>query len=327
MKNINVAVTGAAGQIGYSLLFRMASGQMFGVDTQINLSLIEVPQVIDALQGVVMELRDCAFPLLTKITATSDLNQGFKDADWALLVGSVPRKAGMERGDLLEINGGIFIEQAKALDQNAHDGCKVLVIGNPCNTNAYIAKETCGRIPKRNFFALTMLDQNRAAAQLALKAGVGVSAVSNIAIWGNHSATQYPDFEHALINGAPVAEIINDKAWLKTAFLEAVQQRGAEIIKARGKSSAASAANAVVDTVKHLTSPTPNGTFFSVAVVSDGSYGIDPGLIFGFPVVSDGKEWQIVQGLSFSAFAQEKIRATAEELLKEKEIVEKVFAL
>ena len=319
--SVRVAVTGAAGQIGYALLFRIASGQMFGPHTRVDLNLLELEPALPALEGVKMELDDCAFPLLGSITQTSDLNEAFRDVDWALLVGSVPRKAGMERGDLLKVNGDIFTVQGKAISDNAKPDCKVLVVGNPCNTNAYIAKASAPNIPAKNFFAMTMLDQNRAYAQIAQKAGVPVSEVNNIAIWGNHSATQFPDIYHATVQGRPVTDVISDEAWLQSTFIETVQKRGAAIIKARGLSSAASAANAVVDTVRNLINPTPEGTCFSVAVSSDGSYGVDEGLMFSFPVTSDGTSWKIVQGLEHNSFAQEKITATLEELKSEREAV------
>lgn len=325
MKNIHVAVTGAAGQIGYALLFRLASGEVFGPEVDVTLQLIEIPEALGAAQGVIMELQDCAFPRLKKAIATSDLQQGFAGADWALLVGSVPRRAGMERSDLLTVNGGIFVEQGKAIDQQANPGCKVLVVGNPCNTNAFIAKDACQRIPKENFFALTMLDQNRATAQLALKAGVPFEDVKNVAIWGNHSSTQYPDFYQATIQGRPAVDVIGNEQWLKTAFLDSVRRRGAAIIEARGKSSAASAANAVIETVRKLSVPTPSGEFFSVAVCSDGSYGIERGLIFSFPVrVQDGC-WEIVQDLPLNAFVHEQLRQTEQELLNERAIIQKFF--
>jgi len=324
MKKMKVAVTGAAGQIGYSLVFRIASGEMLGPDVCVDLSLIEIPQALGAARGVVMELQDGAFPLLGEICITDNSEEGFKGADWALLVGSVPRKAGMERGDLLKINGGIFVEQGRALDKVAGKDCKIVVVGNPCNTNAFIAKSVCKRIPEDNFFAMTLLDQNRAAAQLALKAGVGVGEVSRLAVWGNHSATQYPDFYHARINGRPAVEVL-DEQWLQTSFIETVQKRGAAIIETRGKSSAASAANAVIGTVKNLSFPTPDEEFFSVAVSSDGSYGIESGLMFSFPVHFDGKRTRIVQGLDLNAFAEEKIRRTTEELIAEKRIVQEIF--
>lgn len=324
-KSVRVAVTGAAGQIGYALLFRLASGEVFGPDVDVHLQLLELPQVLPALEGVKMELDDCAFPHLASIICTDDMYVAFKDVDWALLVGSVPRKAGMERKDLLHVNGGIFTKQGKALDEVASPDCKVLVVGNPCNTNALIAKSVCQRLPAKNFFAMTMLDQNRAYSQLAQKAGVHHTAVKNVIIWGNHSATQYPDFFHATINGQPVTEVITDHAWLQGEFITTVQQRGAAIIKARGASSAASAANAVIDTIQCLTRPTPVGEYFSVAVSSDGSYGVPEGLIFSFPVRSDGENWEIVQGLSLNDFAREKIALTQQELLEEKEAVRELL--
>ncbi len=324
-KRIKVAVTGAAGQIGYALLFRIAAGEMFGGDTEIELSLLELEKALPGLQGVVMELDDCAFPLLRSVTISSDPGVAFNGIDWALLVGSVPRKEGMERGDLLKINGGVFTVQGQALSNNAKPSCKVLVVGNPCNTNAFIAKSVCKNIPARNFFAMTMLDENRALTQLAQKAAVAVNQVRNVAIWGNHSATQYPDFYNATINQQPVTEVIKDEAWLKGPFIETVQKRGAAIIKARGLSSAASAANAVIDTVRNITTPTPAGEFFSAAVSSDGSYGVEPGIMFGFPLRSDGTDYTIVQGLKHNDFAQVKIKATLDELLSEKEAVSQLI--
>jgi len=323
-KSVKVAVTGAAGQIGYALLFRIASGQMFGKDTEVHLSLLELESALEALRGVGMELDDCAFPLLKSITQTADLSLAFKDVDWALLVGSVPRKEGMERGDLLKINGGIFTEQGKAISENSKATCKVLVIGNPCNTNAFIAKAVAKNIPERNFFAMTMLDQNRAITQLAQKSGADITQVKNLAIWGNHSATQYPDFYHATISGEPAQGKIGDDPWLKGTFIEAVQKRGAAIIKARGLSSAASAANAVVDTVIALTTPTPQGEYFSAAVSSDGSYGVEKGLMFGYPVRSNGTDWEIVQGIEHNEFAQEKINITHQELKDERDAVKEL---
>ncbi len=322
---IKVAVTGAAGQIGYALLFRIAAGEMFGPDTQIDLSLLELEKALPALSGVVMELNDCAFPLLRSVALFSDPNAAFQDLDWALLIGSVPRKEGMERSDLLKINGGVFTVQGRALSAHAKPGCKVLVVGNPCNTNAYIAKSVCKNIPPQNFFAMTMLDENRARTQLAQKAKAPVSGVKNVAIWGNHSATQYPDFYNAAINGRPAMDSIKDEAWLQGPFIETVQKRGAAVIKARGLSSVASAANAVVDTVRRIITPTPAGEFFSAAVCSDGSYGIEPGLIFGFPVRSNGRECAIVQGIKHNAFAQAKIKATYDELLAEKQAVAEII--
>lgn len=324
-KVIKVAVTGAAGQIGYALLFRIAAGEMFGKDTPVHLSLLELEAALPALSGVVMELEDCAFPLLKAIRVTSDANVAFKDADWALLVGSFPRKAGMERAELLKINGKIFIAQGKALDDNAKPSCRVLVVGNPCNTNAFIAKANAKNIPAENFFAMTMLDQNRSVTQIAQKAKVSTSDVQKLAIWGNHSATMYPDFYNAQISGQPLTQVVSDEGWLKKDFLESIQQRGAAIIKARGLSSAASAANAAIDTVKNLTVPTKPGEFFSVAVASDGSYGVEKGLMFSYPVVSDGRRWTIVQGLVHNSFSQEKILATQKELLAERDAVQELL--
>tara|TARA_R110002096_G_scaffold151926_5_gene314739 strand:- start:4219 stop:5205 length:987 start_codon:yes stop_codon:yes gene_type:complete len=321
-KPIRVAVTGAAGQIGYSLLFRIASGAMFGPDQKVALNLIEIEPAMKALEGVVMELDDCAFPLLEDIKASCDLDEGFTDVNWALLVGSVPRKAGMERADLLGINGKIFTGQGKAIAANAASDVRTLVVGNPCNTNCLIAMNSGSDIPRDRWFAMTRLDENRAKTQLAQKAGAHVSEVTNTTIWGNHSATQYPDFTNALIGGKPAADAINDEAWLKGAFIETVQKRGAAIIAARGLSSAASAANAIVDTVRGLTTPTPEGDWNSVCVCSDGSYGVDEGLIASFPIrTSDGESWEIVQDVPVDAFSREKIDASVNELREEREAV------
>jgi malate dehydrogenase len=319
---ITVSITGAAGQIGYALLFRIASGFVFGSDQPVNLRLIEIEAGMPALQGVMMELDDCAFPLLNEVVGTSDLNQGFKGANWALLVGSVPRKAGMERNDLLGINGKIFTGQGKAIARNAARDVRVLVVGNPCNTNALIAMSNAEGIPKDRFFAMTRLDENRAKSQLAKKASVHQSKVTNLCIWGNHSATQYPDFTNARINNRPVCDVISHVAWLKGEFISTVQQRGSAIIKARGASSAASAANAALDTLKSLITPTPAGDWHSVAVCSDGSYGIEKGLIASMPIrtISDGK-WEVVQGLPVDAFSQEKIDVTIQELKEERDAV------
>jgi malate dehydrogenase len=317
MNKIKVAVTGAAGQIGYSLLFRIAAGDMFGKDVPVELSLLELPQAFGALKGVVMELEDGAFPLLSGVGMTASPVEAFRDCDWALLVGSVPRKAGMERGELLKINANVFVEQGKALSQSARRDCRVLVVGNPCNTNALIAREHARGLEAGNFFAMTMLDECRAKAQLARKAGVAVGRVKNVAVWGNHSATQFPDYFHATIDGRPVTEVISDRAWLETVFIETVQKRGAEVIKARGLSSAASAANAVIGTVRAICTPTPAGEFFSAAVTSDGSYGVPEGLVFGFPLVSDGKKSGIVKGLVHNEAARARIGSTLQELLEE----------
>src|SRR5882724_5275283 len=320
---IRVAITGAAGQIGYSLLFRIASGAMFGPEQPVILHLIEVPdeKAQAALGGVCMELDDCAFPLLKGIVPTSNLDEGFRGVNWALLVGAVPRKQGMERKDLLGINGKIFTGQGQAIAKNAASDVRVLVVGNPCNTNSLIAMNNAPGVPKERFFAMTMLDENRSVTQLAKKAGVDVSAVSNLAIWGNHSATMYPDFFNAKINGQPVTSVIKDEAWLKGEFITTIQQRGAAIIKARGLSSAASAANAVVDSVASITTATAAGDWHSVCVHSDGSYGIEPGLICSFPITSDGQKLKIVPGLSVDAFSRTKIDATVAELKEEKSLV------
>jgi malate dehydrogenase len=318
---IRVAVTGAAGQIGYSLLFRIASGSMFGADQPVILHLIEVEPALPALGGVVMELQDCAFPLLRGIVPTSSIDEGFKGVDWALLVGSVPRKAGMERSELLGINGKIFTGQGQAIARNAAPGVRVLVVGNPCNTNCMIAMNNARPVPTDRWFAMTMLDQNRAVTQLAIKAGTDTAAVSHLAIWGNHSSTMYPDYFNARIGGRPATEVIADEAWFKDTFIPTVQQRGAAVIKARGLSSAASAANAVVDTVRSLTTPTRDGAWFSVAVCSDGSYGIEKGLIYSYPVSSDGTTWRIVQGLQLGDFSKSRIVATENELKEEKSLV------
>ncbi|MCW0219950.1 MAG: malate dehydrogenase [Prosthecobacter sp.] len=318
---ITVAVTGAAGQIGYSLLFRIASGALFGPDQPVNLRLIEIEPAMGALGGVVMELDDCAFPLLNSITPTCDLDEGFKGANWSILVGSVPRKAGMERKDLLNINGKIFTGQGKAIEKNAAADARVLVVGNPCNTNCLIAMNNAKGIPADRWFAMTRLDENRAKSQLAAKSGAHHSSVTNLAIWGNHSATQYPDFYNAKIGGVPATEVISDHEWLQGDFISTVQQRGAAIIKARGSSSAASAANAACDTVRSLTSPTPAGDWTSVAVCSDGSYGIEKGLMFSFPIRTDGNKWEIVQGVPVNEFSQAKIKATEDELREERAAV------
>ncbi len=318
---ITVSVTGAAGQIGYSLLFRIASGAMFGPDQPVNLNLIEIEPAMGALEGVCMELDDCAFPLLNKINPTCDLDVGFSNSNWALLVGSVPRKAGMERGDLLGINGKIFTGQGQAINNTASSDVRVLVVGNPCNTNCLIAMNNAPDIPNDRWHAMTRLDENRAKTQLAQKAGVHVSNVSNMTIWGNHSATQYPDFYNAKINGSSANEVINDEAWLKDAFIPVVQKRGAAIIEARGSSSAASAANAIIDSVKHLTQNTNEGDSNSVCVCSDGSYGIDEGLIASFPVRSDGALREIVPDLELNDFSKHKIAASVAELNEEREAV------
>lgn len=318
---LRVAVTGAAGQIGYALLFRIASGAMFGPNQPVILHLIEIEPALPALNGVVMELDDCAFPLLKGVVPTASLDEGFRGVNWALLVGSVPRKQGMERKDLLGINGKIFIGQGQAIQKNAAGDVRVLVVGNPCNTNCLIAMNNAPGVPKDRWHAMTRLDENRAKSQLARKAGVEVTAVSNVAIWGNHSATQYPDFYNAKVNGAPATTAIKDEAWLKGEFIATVQQRGAAIIKARGLSSAASAANAVVDSVRSIVNATPKGDWNSVAICSDGSYGVEKGLISSFPIVSDGAKLSIVQGVAVNEFSRQKIDATVNELKEERALV------
>ncbi len=323
---IKVAITGAAGQIGYALVFRVASGAMFGPNQPVALHLIEIPAGFEALKGVVMELDDCAFPLLKNVVATTDLNEGFRDVNWALLVGSVPRKAGMERKDLLGINGKIFTGQGQAIQKNAAKNVRILVIGNPCNTNCLIAMNNAKSIPRDRWFAMTRLDENRAKAQLAQKAGVEITEVTNMTIWGNHSATQYPDSYNAKIKGRSAAEVIDDESWLKETFIPAVQQRGAAIIKARGSSSAGSAANAIVDTVRSLTTDTAEGDWHSVAICSDGSYGVEEGLICSFPVRTRDGKWEIVPDVPLNDFSRSKIDASIAELKEEKALVSELIS-
>jgi malate dehydrogenase len=319
---VHVTVTGAAGQIGYQLLFRIASGQLLGGDTPIVLRLLEIEPAMKSLEGVVMELDDCAFPLLAGVEATSSLSTAFDGTSWALLVGSVPRKAGMERGDLLSINGGIFKPQGAAIEAHGASDVRVLVVGNPCNTNCLIARSAAPGVPADRWFAMTRLDQNRAQSQLATRAGVGVADVRNLAIWGNHSATQFPDFENATIAGKPASLAVADEPWLQGEFLSTVQKRGAAIIEARGASSAASAANAAIDTVVSLTTPTPTDCCTSVAVASTGEYGVPEGLQFGFPVVADGLgAWSVKPGFEHSEFAKAKIKLTTDELVSERDEV------
>jgi malate dehydrogenase len=318
---VRVAVTGAAGQIGYSLLFRIATGAMFGPNQPVVLHLIEIEPAMAALQGVVMELEDCAFPLLKGVVPTASLDEGFRGVNWALLVGSIPRKAGMERKDLLGINGKIFVGQGQAIQKNAAPDARILVIGNPCNTNCLIAMSNAPEIPRDRFFAMTRLDENRAKSQLAKKAGVEVAAVTNVTIWGNHSATQYPDFYNARVNGQPATEVISDDAWLKGEFIRANQQRGAAIIKARNASSAASAANAIVHSVGCLLEPAAQGDWHSIALCSDGSYGVEAGLISSFPTRSRGEKLEIVQGLPINPFSRARIDATVNELKEERAVL------
>ena len=327
MKEINVAVTGGAGQIAYSLLPRLVSGETFGPDTKVNLRLIEIPQVVDKLQGTIMELIDCGFEQTGKLVATSDIKEGVKDADWVLLVGSIPRgividgKKIEERSDLLKINGGIFTDQGSAIGELAKSDAKILVVGNPANTNALIGMNSANN-PSQQWFAMTALDANRAKAQLAEKAGVSISSLKNMIIWGNHSPTMYPDPYNATIDGTSAAEVINDSKWLEDNYLPLVQQRGKAVIDARGASSAASAANAAIDTVKSVINPTDEGDCFSAAVVSDGSYGVPEGLIFGFPLkTTSGGDVEIIQGIELNSFANSKIQITTEELESEREAV------
>ena len=322
---IKVAVTGAAGQIGYSLLPRIASGAIFGPDQPIELHLIEIPPALKALEGVVMELHDCAFPLLHNVVATVDLNEGFRGVSWALLVGSVPRRAGMERKDLLGINGKIFVEQGRALAECAGSDLRVLVVGNPCNTNCLIAMNNAKQVPSDRWFAMTRLDENRAKTQLALKSNSHWRHVSNMAIWGNHSSTLYPDFSNARIDGKPAPEMISDSQWLESDFIKAVQQRGAAIIQARGVSSAKSAAHAAIETVGSIINTTPEDDWHSIALCSDGSYGIEKGLMCSFPTRSDGKKIEIVQGVSLNDFAKSKIEASVNELKEERAMVEELL--
>jgi malate dehydrogenase len=318
---LKVAVTGAAGQIGYSLLPRIASGSVFGADQPVELHLIEIEPALKALEGVVMELHDGAFPLVKNIVATADLDEGFRGVSWALLVGSVPRKAGMERKDLLGINGKIFIGQGQAIQRNAASDVRVLVVGNPCNTNCLIAMNNAREVPADRWFAMTRLDENRAKAQLAHKAGVHWEEVDRMAIWGNHSSTLYPDFANARIGGRPTGEVIADTEWLEGGFISTVQQRGAAIIQARGVSSAMSAAHAAIETVQSIITPTPGDDWHSVALCSDGSYGIEEGLICSFPTRSNGSNVQIVQDVPLSDFSRAKIDATVEELKQERAMV------
>src|ERR1700686_5018748 len=321
---IQVTVTGAAGQIGYALLFRIASGELLGPDQPIVLRLLEIEPAMKALEGVAMELDDCAYPLLTDMVLTHQAEEAFDGTSWALLVGSVPRKEGMERGDLLAVNGGIFRPQGKAIAARAAKDVRILVVGNPCNTNCYIARQNAPEIPAERWFAMMRLDQNRAKTQLAKKAKVPVSVVSNMAIWGNHSATQYPDARNARIAGMGVFDVITDHGWLKGGFIKTVQTRGAKVIEARGLSSAASAAKAVIDSVQSIRTPTPWGDWHSLAVVSHGEYGVPEWLQFGFPVRSDGTSWEVVPDLHHDDDAKEKIKATTEELIQERDLVKEL---
>jgi len=316
-----VTVTGAAGQVGYALLFRIASGEMLGAGRPVILQLLEIEPAMKVLEGVVMELEDCAFPLLRGIEATSDLATAFKATSYALLVGAVPRKTGMERKDLLGVNGGTFKPQGRAIADNAASDVRVLVVGNPCNTNCLIARSNAPEVPAERWFAMMRLDQNRAQSTLAKKAGVSNAQVTNLAVWGNHSPTQFPDYENALVSGRPAGEVIGDQSWLEGEFLQTVKKRGAAVIEARGLSSAASAANAVVDSVVSIVRPTPPGQWVSLGVISRGDYGVPEGLQFGFPVRTDGSSWEVVSGLQHGSFAAEQIKATTDELVGERDEV------
>ena len=317
-KPVTVTITGAAGNIGYALAFRVASGQMLGSDQPINLNLLEIPAASAAVQGVVMELNDCAFPALNKVTATSDANVAFKDCDYAMLIGARPRGPGMERKDLLLENAKIFSTQGKALDAAASRDVRVLVVGNPANTNSLIAQRNAPSLPRHRFTAMTRLDHNRGLAQLTEKSGAPLAEVRKVIIWGNHSATQYPDLHHATVKGAPALSVV-EAAWFKDTFIPTVQQRGAAVIKARGTSSAASAAAAALDHVHDWVQGTPAGDWVSMAVCSDGSYGIPEGVIYSYPVTCKNGEYSIVQGLSISDFSREKMQATHRELLEERD--------
>ncbi|MFF1836888.1 malate dehydrogenase [Streptomyces sp. NPDC058231] len=318
---VNVTVTGAAGQIGYALLFRIASGHLLGPDVPVNLRLLEIPQGLKAAEGTAMELDDCAFPLLRNIEITDDANVGFAGANVALLVGARPRTKGMERGDLLSANGGIFKPQGKAINDNAADDIKVLVVGNPANTNALIAQAAAPDVPAERFTAMTRLDHNRAISQLAAKTGAAVSDIKKLTIWGNHSATQYPDIFHAEIAGKNAAELVNDEAWLADTFIPTVAKRGAAIIEARGASSAASAANAAIDHVYTWVNGTAEGDWTSMGIPSDGSYGVPEGIISSFPVTTKDGKYEIVQGLDINEFSRARIDASVQELTEERDAV------
>lgn len=321
MPNIKrVAVTGAAGQIAYSLLFRIANGDLLGKDQPIALHLLEVPEAFQFLEGVKMELEDCAFPLVKEIIIGTDPLQVFKNVDYALLVGAKPRAPGMERAELLKDNAKIFVTHGKALDQVASDNCLILVVGNPCNTNCWIAMQQAKRIPRKNFHAMMRLDQNRATSLLAKKAKVDLTEVTPVVVWGNHSTTQVPDFTNARIRGLPVEEVIKDQKWLENDFITSVQKRGAAVLAARGKSSAASAANAAIDAVRSLLAPTPRGKWYSTAVHSAGNpYGIDPDIVFSFPCrTKENGEWEIIPNLPWNNFIKEKIKFSEKELIDEK---------
>jgi malate dehydrogenase len=321
---VRVAVTGAAGQIGYAILFRIASGQLLGADTPVHLSLLEIPDALKAVEGTAMEIDDCAFPLVAGVDISDDPNKAFDGASVALLIGARPRTKGMERSDLLEANGGIFKPQGQALNDHAASDIKVLVVGNPANTNCLIAKSHAPDIPAERFTSMMRLDHNRAIAQLAAKAGAKVSDITNMTVWGNHSPTQYPDIFNAKVKGRPAAETVNDQEWLESDFIPTVQKRGAAVIDARGASSAASAANAAVDHVHDWVLGTPDGDWVSMGIPSDGSYGVEEGLIFGFPVTCAGGSYQVVQGLDVNDFSQSRLDVTVNELKDERETVKQL---
>lgn len=321
---VRVAVTGAAGQIGYAILFRIASGQLLGSDTPVHLSLLEIPQALKAVEGTAMEIDDCAFPLVAGVDITDDPNKAFDGTSVALLIGARPRTKGMERSDLLEANGGIFKPQGQALNDHAASDIKVLVVGNPANTNCLIARSHAPDIPAERFTSMMRLDHNRAIAQLAVKAGAAVSDVTNMTVWGNHSPTQYPDIFHAKVKGQNAAEAVSDQEWLENDFIPTVQKRGAAVIDARGASSAASAANAAVDHVRDWVRGTPDGDWVSMGIPSDGSYGVDEGLMSGFPVTCSGGSYEIVQGLELNDFSQSRLDVTINELKDERETVKRL---
>ena len=324
-KTVRVAVTGAAGQVAYSMLARLASGEVFGPDTLVRLQLLEITPALGALEGVAMELEDCGYPTLAGVDVTDDANKAFDGANWALLVGAAPRKQGMERKDLLGLNGKIFVGQGQALARRAAADVRVLIVGNPCNTNCLVAYQNGRDIPHERWSAMTRLDHNRAVAALAKKAGVPNAAVTNVTIWGNHSNTQFPDFTNAKINGKPATAAIPDRAWLEQTFVPAVQTRGAAVIKARGLSSALSAANGAIDHVKTWITGTAAGDWTSSATISKGEYGVPAGLVFGYPCTTGGGNWKVVEGLSHDAFGKEKLALTLTELLEERDAVKELL--
>jgi malate dehydrogenase len=318
---IRIAVSGAGGQIGYALIFRIASGGLFGPDVPVALSLLEITPALPSLGGTIMELDDCAFPLLADVKASDKAEEAFAGADWVILVGGMPRKDGMSRADLIRANGPIFTGQGKAINEAAGPNVRVLVVANPCNTNCLIARSHAPKVPSDRWYAMTRLDQNRAASQLAAKAGVPVKEISQLAIWGNHSDTQYPDYKHALIGGKPATEVVTDHAWFTETFIPTVAKRGSAVIKARGASSAASAANAALDSARSASHPTAAGEWMSAGVVSDGSYGVPAGLIYSFPLTSNGTTWSIVPNLTLDADAKARVDASAAELVTERDTV------